>query len=886
MLKVSALENSTSKWPLWNSFDPFRAVWIVSDLRSKIELQSHLLKDRAGIPGDSVLRAHEYWRQIFSRAYPLFQPLPLEWSQVVADRLLDDDQFKKFPALRGTVVNLMNLISPVLFHPDRLEILGGLLTQHPGLDERFGKLLPHVIVLFDHLIGNKWIPETWIPAALESWGIPNSVQFQPMIFDLGASLTSVEADLIEVIAQKTDVHVLIPSPKFAEAFQFLLAPSQQLFDRAAERDSLPGEAEQVSSDFLKFSGRLAEVRNSVGQIREWLDEGVPISNIAIVTPFFEQDLAVMEQYFRVEGIPLSRTTGLRVQSIAAVQSALARLRLSSSDLRFSDLELSFRNGVPERFEKFSANFREAMDATDLHRSNRVREQVEPWLTVEKEIGLEEFFTIVSSVWPKEGPGSMSAVFNDLFENTPRFWKQTPRAWVAWLEKRVARIEYNNPENLGGLQILPLKSADFPGLTHRLFLGMVEKLPELNQRLLSAEEISSLGWDYGFFLSHPEQTVLQFEIQWLIAQSAERNIFCYPATDWTGGLNSPQAFWLKGAGDQHDLTTTPKSCRWDEIQSAIQDDAVEPRIQRDLGEKPVEPLPPGQLSYSISSIERFSNCPFIFTAEKRFALKDQAIVDLEIDRMGTGQFYHRLAELLTEPPIRWDRSDQELTSLIEKIRTEMTDFNVEPSLWSAFSNRAQQLARRFLAYEKKWQNEFPRHEVLEREKDFEFGYNFQDKKWTASAEAPAVKIRGRIDRISGIADGPVGVYDYKSSTSAKHTARQWKTKGTYQLGFYAWALNEGLIDEKYRGRIVSAAYYNLKKMDSSIGYQTDAGVGQFYRKVKPRDFDRAKAEGELIAEVTHHLERAQSGECAPRPREPEKCNRCEWRNLCRSPHLQV
>ncbi len=244
LLKVSAIENSAAKWPLWQTFDPFKGSWIVSDLRSKMELQSFLLKERDGIPGDSVQRAGEFWRQIFSRTYPLFQPLPAEWAQVVADRVLKDEQFEKYPALRGTVVNLMNMIAPVLFHPNRIEILGELMTDHPSLSERFGQLLEPIFLLFDEIIGNKWILDTWIPAALESWGIPAGVEFQPMIVDLGPSLTSVEADLIEVIAKRTEVHVLVPAPQFADDFKFLLAPSQQLYDRAEIRETLLTEPTQ------------------------------------------------------------------------------------------------------------------------------------------------------------------------------------------------------------------------------------------------------------------------------------------------------------------------------------------------------------------------------------------------------------------------------------------------------------------------------------------------------------------------------------------------------------------------------------------------------------------------------------------------------------------
>lgn len=891
MLKVTQLSTPQGKWKVWQDFDPFQASWIVSDLRSKIELQTHLLKERDGIPGDSVLRATEFWRQIFYRAYPTYQILPVDWTSVVADKTLQSDEIVRHPSLRGTVVKLMNFLAPVLFHSERAEILADFLRENPSAHERLGTLFPAAISLFDEILKNHWMIESWIPAALENWGLPEAMTFPPLYFDLGASLTSVEADLIEELGRRGDVHVLIPAPAFTEQFQFLLAPGNQLFDRAGQRDRLETDEIAGETHYLKFSGRLAEVKHSVARVREWLDDGVPLSEIALITPFFEEDFTVLEEYFRVEGIPLRRTSGLRVQTLASVQCALARLRLSKNDLQFSDLLLSLRQGSKDRFEKMSAAFQEAMEPGDLSRLEGVSTQTQAWRWREQEIGLREFLLLLEKVWPEEGPGALGTVVSDLFESTPSHWHQSVNAWLNWLEKRISRLELSAPEASQGLQIVPLKSADLSPWTHRIFLGLVEKLPDLVNSLLTAEEISQWGWKYGFFLAHPEQTILQFELQWLVSQATEVSEFYYPSTDWSGGINSPQPFWLKGAGKVG--VATPKACRWDEIQSHQDLNATDSRAQglrRDLAMAPVTPLPSRDLSFSVSSLERFRDCPFIFAAEKQFSLLDEPLVDLAFDRRGTGQFNHKLAEKLlasVDGKINWEISEADLQTLLLEIKKELADFSIEESLWPTFAKRASIFARQFLAFEKEMAERYPSQDVLARELRFEFYYRPAEKQWSREPSEGAIRFRGQIDRVSGVRQGPSIVYDYKNTTSARHEYGAWLKENNLQLAFYSWALNEGLIQSDGIGPVVAACYYNLKKLERSIGFQGPEGVGLLYEKTRPRKIERPEIEkmwSQSVDQIVGSMNEATAGVMEPRPRKPEVCPRCQWKNVCRAPHL--
>jgi hypothetical protein len=63
MLHLHPVRSFSEKEELLRSFDPERQTWVVSDLRSKLDIQKYLLASRPILEEEAILRASELWRK-------------------------------------------------------------------------------------------------------------------------------------------------------------------------------------------------------------------------------------------------------------------------------------------------------------------------------------------------------------------------------------------------------------------------------------------------------------------------------------------------------------------------------------------------------------------------------------------------------------------------------------------------------------------------------------------------------------------------------------------------------------------------------------------------------------------------------------------------------
>ncbi|MCC7405750.1 MAG: PD-(D/E)XK nuclease family protein [Bdellovibrionales bacterium] len=110
----------------------------------------------------------------------------------------------------------------------------------------------------------------------------------------------------------------------------------------------------------------------------------------------------------------------------------------------------------------------------------------------------------------------------------------------------------------------------------------------------------------------------------------------------------------------------------------------------------------------------------------------------------------------------------------------------------------------------------------------------------------------------------------------------------QLPLYAHWLALG-FSSLGPGEVVGALYYVAKNLDRTKGFVVDQGVegllgpANRYQQVSLGDRDGLIKEsvrilGEAVGAIL-------AGNLGPRPERPEQtCVTCQWRGLCRSPHL--
>lgn len=881
-LQSLACESTQQKWLSLEDFDPTQQSWVVSDLRSKLEVQSFLLKRNQGLPADSVLRARELWLQIFRRNFPATKLVTLDWIHLQSSHWLMEVHpvlFKENPTLIKTVVDLVDSLSPVFLHPNREEILEEFFKAFPATYERFEKVWSVCLELADYLDRQSLVTESWVPSVLENSGwsgrVPGVKGNHSFVFDLGGSLNSSEAQLIEKLGRNYSVLVLAPSETWLERFPFLLQPYRAFPVRPAPQK----ESSDIPAETRKFSGRLAEIKDCVSQVRQWLNSGVPLHQIAVISCTLETDFPSLKSYFTKEGIPVSGSAVGKVHSLPSIQEGFARLRLWGQEARFADLLTAFREKVPGRFEKFEGLYKNLLSTEDLSRQLETQQRTQDWKWSDLQVSLEGLYRESVRIWPRSGLPILHRMFEKIFEATPKSSVLPLSKWIQWLELMAAKIEIPSFEDglMKSLTITSHRSAESPLWTHRYFLNLVEGEFSRDQSLLSPKEISFLGSQYGFYLPHPEQTTERFEIAWLLSQKGVTDILGYPLTDWSGAPTTPNPEWMMRSQGKKEVHI-PGETRWDAIQHRQEShpDKMEARL---IPMKEAGPL-------SISSVENFLDCPFIFAARKRFHLRDESEADVTLDPRQRGSLIHRILEKIFTPPVNWDLSQAQIQDLLDSVRQEMKDLFIWDSVWPSLKKNLAQKTARVLEFEKEYQKQFPERRILKNEAEFQVHFDPVTRTWSSSAGSGTIAFRGKIDRIDGAPGKGLALLDYKSSSSAAQNVGNWIKENKLQMGFYSWIVDQGFL-ESLSGPVLAGTFWGLKTMDRSKGFQAQEGLGFLYGEEKPKNFARAQVEN-LWKEIREEIEKAtleiMEGRYLPSPRVLTLCDKCEWRGLCRAPHL--
>lgn len=881
-LSNHSCESTIAKWQSLADFDPRHQSWVVSDLRSKLEVQSHLLDKWGGMPAEAVLRARELWHQIFRRRYPMIKIVTLDWIHLQASHWLmksHRELFQENPNLIKTVVDLVDTLSPVFLHPNRQEILEDYFSHFPATKERFELVWPVCLELADRWEQQKIVAESWIPLVLENsdWdgkvpGFPSDWTFT---FDLGGSLSAAELQLIQKISHQHQVKVLSPSKKWIDSFPFLLQPYKSLPGTKSE----PELESTGSQEARKFSGRLAEVKDCVSQVRRWLESGVGIEKIAVISCTLEMDFPSLKSYFLKEGIPVAGHAVGKLHSLPVVQEGFSRFRLWGQESRFSDLSMALRESLPLRYEKFSGLYKNLLSSADFSRQSDTQERTSQWRWIDSEISLESFYREAVARWPKSGLNVLHKMFEKIFEATPKASILPLSKWFQWVEQIAAKIEIPNLEEipLRALTIASHRSAESPLWTHRYFLNLVEGEFTKSKSLLSPQEIGFLGDTYGFFLPHPEQSIERFEISWLLSQKTDSDVMGYPLTDWGGAPTTPNPEWMLRAHSQRQVHL-PGETRWDSIQHQQEEDPDQ------LVPRKIPMLQPGPLS--VSSVENYLDCPFIFTAKKRLHLQDESEVDVTLDPRQKGTLIHRILEKVFTPPVNWDLSHEQIEKLLEDVRQEMKGLFIWETVWPSLKKNLAGKTRRVLEFELDFKKRFPERAILKNEAEFKVFFSPETKKWSIQEQSGDIAFRGKIDRVDGINGKFLALLDYKSSSSSAQNVDKWIKDNKLQMGFYSWVVDQGFV-ESLSGQVLAGTFFGLKNFDRRRGFQANEGTGLLFEEALPEDYARKEVE-ELWKEIINAIEtatlRIREGDYQPSPRVMSLCTECDWRGLCRAPHL--
>ncbi len=910
------LENFLTQYESENSSG---SSWIVSDLKLKFEIQERIIEKRGFFEDFSVLRVSELWNQLAKRKFPeIFLTSP-EWIQSwLKTQLSQDEDLKLGPQAFKTVFEAMNLFYPIVLSdgagttsPAR----GGSnqfkdwLRENPTSLAQWGGwyLLAEKYIL--ELLNQKKVCRYWIPGLLQNKINWDQSWDRPFLFDLGMQISMIEAELILSLSNFYDVTVLIPLPPEKDQFKFLYKPYDFLlkgrpYPTAATHLSSPSQESRIQR--IRVPGILSEAKWSIGQIRKWIESGVSSRSILLAAPDIEQYWPILQPLLSAEGIPISKAKVIRFSSLPRAFSWLARLKISSGQVSYDQLELATYYGLknPPRFEKFYSLFSEILGVEDLSRNPDIeksfsteyqghslisRDQFFGFSASHFEVNIQEGLNFQNSGKP-HGGNSFEVIewsFKEIYTHSTEKDYLKLSDWIFWLERILTKkeklIQTGQEE---GIHLTNISSADSLAYPFRIYLGLSENLLKKTHRssLLSGEEVAKINSDIGFYFEDPDLVPVEFDLYWQKRSKGEL-IYSHPETGFNGAADSAISFWL--AQENEVLRFQEPVLVWDSNMNSaltlVTNHSSDRNSQGQLSNHSLESL-------SVSQIEKFRDCPYILLAQKYFRQEDNPVVDLEVDRRTSGTIHHALFEFIIKNENLDQLKDEVILAELDRLK-ELSELRyLSKSLWQALRNKLMKKGREFIRAESNYRKSFPLVRKFHLEKEFSVYWDLEKKRFLPqkNEQGQVVRIKGRIDRIDEDSEGRLLLIDYKNSNNGYRHWNKWIDDNQLQLLIYMLAIHDSAVEEFAGQSIVGAFYYIIKNMSRTFGLkrievpQSLFEVDNAKSGISEESFQKLMEE---TRQVIHDLMSLISqGHFPAQPRDQNDCPDCRWRTQCRAKHL--
>jgi RecB family exonuclease len=896
VLKVRHCSKPEQKVEIFAEADPQRDSWVVSDLQSKWHVQRRWLDQTGALEQIAVVRATELWRQFAFQLKPDLQLVSPELAQTLIWNWLEPRQlpWARTPQSVAVVQKQMQMWVSVFAHPEYKTVMAEWFAANPKAVERWGHWYVLCSELWDWFCERDWILKEWLPGWLLNQDLAQVQWPRPLIFDLGAQITQVEGQLIDQLSRALDITVIYPEAEWLALMPDTLRPYEPLlqipFKGRADWQPQPSEA----LSFGRFTTQLAEVKDAVARVREWLDAGVAPDKIAIVAGDIEAYWPALRLYFEREGVPVNKPVTMKIGGFLEMNRWLSSMRTALGRLKTPDLEMALF-GMTEKprlpVAEFRRLFTHIYGEDDLARAERLFENKE---APKAESSLKDFLVWSLSQWPAGGDVErLEGLLGVVGQEVPTGLKLPPGEWLNFFEGLLARREETLSKGTeGGVWCVSLSSAHWLPVTHGLFLNLNEgALRSVERSPVSVSDAQMVLQDTGFALGSSERQQLEFELIWFWQRPWQQLRLTFSAHDFQGAVLTPSRLWMWSAfaNDQFKKhPEAPRTTRWDEIQRGpeVASEGLKTGLKRDRdGQLSTWSRKP-QDNFSSSRLERYWECPFLFAVQKRLRLSDEPALDLDLDRRTRGRLLHSILEKLTLEPMRFDWSDEELSAVIQQCREEVDVVIADERLWPALMTQHLRIARAFLAYEKDWRAKFPNTKTVGRELEVK-GYWDLGSGGPTKTETPT-QFFGRLDRVDQDSKGRYAVLDYKASAAGNRNWQSWLDNTSMQLPFYSMLVEEGMT-ELPPGEVVAANYYVVKDADRGKGFYVKDDSAELYELgSRSRSAIAPEKKAELIhdmkKQITSALEGIQEGRLNPSPRDLKTCTTCSWRRQCRSPHL--
>ncbi|MES2767985.1 MAG: PD-(D/E)XK nuclease family protein [Bdellovibrionota bacterium] len=908
MLNLIFVKNPEEKRQLFLKSDLTQKTWVVSDLTSKIAFQKELFKTQKLIPDESLLRAQELWIKLTKRLRGDLRFISSETAQMFTQQLLSnaEEEWQKRPGVSKLLHSYMQILMPLLSHEQNFEAMKEFFKNSVESFQKWGHWYLLSREIYNSFLDQKMILSTWASSILVNETDFQDVWNRKLIFDLGAQLQPIESELIQHLSKFLDVDVIVPHPSWKSEYSKALKSYDLLIS------GKPPVTEKIehglSRNFMKFTTQLAEVQNLSSELRKQISAGIKPTEIAIVAPDIGVYWPVLYEYLKIEGIPYQRKIQTPLKTYPEIMYWISKLKIEAGEIEYADLEIntySEAETLPLKYDEFQSLYTNLYEISDLKR-NRNIEKLFSLKNQSKFMTVKEFITWGLTLWKESwSQERVNILIEKLLAEIPMHLKFDSKQWVRLVDSFASRLEITTdegfPEGVHCVDLVSLKDLD---LKHAHLMGLTDQaLRSMTTTLISEFDIQKLKQDFGFMVAEPERTELEFEVKWNLDSTKINFSMSYPQTDFDGNQMSPSIVWLTGAITQHGdkiPLKIPETSRLLQIQQSdyqtistlqgwVDGDKKLERLRQDQGEDiQAWKLQNHLEKVSASQIEDYLKCPFINASKKILSLNDLPDLDLDIDYQTRGRLLHGVAELIYKNHSDLNVDNSTVAQYFDQVRLEIGTPIFDENVWAGQKKKYMKMIDNFLVFEREWKNKFPEIKEQYQEKDFEIHIDIATGNISKEATADSVLLRGRIDRIDiDQREQICVVIDYKFDSSGKSNHNRWIDENELQLVLYAMAIEKGALNKKLD--VIGAVYYGFKKIDREKGFLILEADGFMFtvnsRKAHKISHDKKlELYGKAQEIIKNTLGGMKAGEYNPNPSDVSLCKTCNWRNLCRAPHL--
>lgn len=875
MLELVYYQTLLEKEKFLQDQDLSNVTLIVSDLATKIYWQDYQISKNGFVAGPQVFRAEDFWKTLLRRSSPEVEIVSGSWLTAFLKNHLNPILLEKvgLPYTKpSSVASAINELLPLLCHPDSNEVMANWFDEVVKPRCSWEPWFYLSTSIWETLREKKVLLSNWVSAYLNQ--VSNYEQFwnRDLIVDLGPEIRTIEIELFQNLALTNNVRVLVPKPEFISKFYWIQFPYHDFQNKSHHTRQVPSLEKQPSEQkFLRFASQLAEIKFIIGQIRDWATEGIALNEMAVIAPEIEAYWPILKCHLQKEGIPYSKSDTTPTAALGSIVAWIAQLKKKASQsLKANELELADFHPLNHHDANYSLH-KKNWTKRPLAFSSDTPPEIKPF-------DAQSFINWALSHWPQD------ILCEDYLVETMKRWllegqKLEPmnlRQWTEYIEDYFNDAEIITAERTPqGVGIYSLMNGIPSEKRFQIFIGCSESQLKLQSGFVTGSEVLSLKHHTGHLLAHPDRDFREYQLNINVDQGKQQ-VFTFAETDIKGTELVPSLFWLDGREGKN-LPIHPK----DSWSLSSWERAL---LVGDTHKKQVESLDVklrSKISLSPGSLQSYARCPFIFFSEKGFKLEDGPIVDLDLDPRTRGSIQHRLIELLVVEPFSQKEVENKLTDLVEQCLQENLDWFYSSHSKEIVRAQLLEFGNRFIVHEAEYRKEYPNFTTLAKEAWF---------KRELDVDGVTVTFRGKIDRIDISKDFKSAIIiDYKNDVASLHHANKWLDYLEYQLLAYTSSFEKGLTlsaDEKPLPALpVIAAHYLGLKDFSRKGFTLDdippATVSCPSSTAKMNVDQKVSLLEQFDSILLATAKSIVNGQFSANPHPTTDCQKCAWRNLCRS-----